>query len=131
MRVAVVSDVHGNLLALEAVLADLADIQPDLVVYGGDMALGGPEPAAVVDRIRELGWPSVLGNTDEMLWEPALQEEQERRAAKLRAWLHTLFATLAPWAREHLGSERIAWLRTLPREWRHHDLLAVHASPGD
>jgi hypothetical protein len=41
------------------------------------------------------------------------REEQERRAPKLRAWLHTLFATLAPWAREHLGAERIAWLRTL------------------
>src|SRR5919202_3712281 len=78
MRVAVVSDVHGNLLALEAVLADLAEVQPDVVVYGGDMALGGPEPAAVVDRIRELGWPSVLGNTDQVLGGDAAARERIR-----------------------------------------------------
>src|SRR5919205_395428 len=131
MRIAIVSDIHGNLAALDAVSADLARHEPDLVIHLGDLAVLGPRPAAVVDRIRELGWPGVLGNTDEMLWAPARQEEQERRAPKLRTWLHTLFATLAPWAREHLGAERIAWLRTLPREWRHHDPLAVHASPGD
>jgi putative phosphoesterase len=131
MRIAFVSDIHGNLAALDAVSADLARQDLDLVIHLGDVAVLGPRPAAVVDRIRELGWPGVLGNTDEMLWEPSRQEEQERRAPKLRAWLHTLFATLAPWAREQLGAERIAWLRTLPREWRHHDLLAVHASPGD
>jgi putative phosphoesterase len=131
MRIAIVSDIHGNLAALDAVSADLARHDPDLVIHLGDVAVLGPRPAAVVDRIRELGWPGVLGNTDEMLWEPALQEAQERRAPKLRAWLHTLFVTLAPWAREQLGPRRIAWLRTLPHEWRHHDLLAVHASPGD
>src|SRR5918911_2969051 len=131
MRIAIVSDIHGNLVALDAVSADLARHDPDLVIHLGDVAVLGPRPAAVVDRIRELGWPGVLGNTDEMLWQPTLQQEQERRAPKLRTWLHTLFATLAPWAREQLGAERIAWLRTLSREWRHHDLLAVHASPGD
>src|SRR5918912_491056 len=117
MRIAIVSDIHGNLAALDAVSADLARHDPDLVIHLGDVVVLGPRPAAVVDRIRELGWPGVLGNTDEMLWEPALQQEQERPSL--------------PWAREHLGAERIAWLRTLSREWRHHDLLAMHASPGD
>jgi putative phosphoesterase len=131
MRIAIVSDIHGNLAALDAVSADLAQHDPDLIIHLGDLAVLGPRPAAVIDRIRELGWPGVLGNTDEMLWTPAALDEQERRAPKLHAWLHTLFAILAPWAREHLGAERIAWLRTLPREWRHHDLLVMHASPGD
>jgi putative phosphoesterase len=131
MRIAIVSDIHGNLAALDAVSADLALHRPDLVVHLGDLAVLGPRPAAVIDRIRELGWPGVLGNTDEMLWTPAALREQERRAPKLRTWLHTLFGLLAPWAREHLGAERIAWLRTLPREWRHHDLLVMHASPTD
>ena len=116
MRIAIVSDIHGNLAALDAVSADLARHDPDLVIHLGDLAVLGPRPAAVIDRIRELGWPGVLGNTDEMLWTPAALEEQERRAPKLHAWLHTLFAILAPWAREHLGAERIAWLWTLPRE---------------
>ena len=44
MRLAVVSDIHGNLAALEAVLADLEQARPDAVVLGGDLALGGPHP---------------------------------------------------------------------------------------
>jgi len=51
MRIAMVSDVQGNLPALEAVLADLEEVRPDLVVHGGDLALGGPNPVEVVDRI--------------------------------------------------------------------------------
>jgi hypothetical protein len=79
-----------------------------------------------------LGWPGVLGNTDELLWDPAQLVQQESRASKLREWLHTLFGRLAPWAAEQLDAERIAWLRTLPQEWRQGSLLAaVHASPGD
>jgi predicted phosphodiesterase len=131
MRIAIISDIHGNLAALDAVVADLEHQRPDLVLHLGDLALIGPRPAAVVDRIRDLGWPGVLGNTDELLWEPALLARQERRAPKLRAWLHTLFDTLAPWAQAQLGADRIAWLCALPRQWRSHDLLAVHASPGD
>jgi predicted phosphodiesterase len=66
MRSAIVSDIHGNLPALEAVLADLEQVRPDLVLHGGDLALGGPHPVEVVDRVRELGWAGVLGNTDEL-----------------------------------------------------------------
>ncbi len=60
MRIAVISDIHGNLPALDAVLEDLNEVRPDVVVQGGDVALGGPNPVEVVDRIRELGWPSVV-----------------------------------------------------------------------
>lgn len=68
MKVAIVSDVHGNFSALEAVISDLEALQPDLVVHGGDLALNGPRPAECIDRIRELGWPGVVGNTDQALW---------------------------------------------------------------
>lgn len=44
MRVAVVSDIHGNLVALEAVARDLERLSPDLVIHGGDLALIGPRP---------------------------------------------------------------------------------------
>lgn len=67
MRVAVISDVHGNLTALAAVLADLRDTSPDLVVHAGDLAANGSSPAEVIDVIRDLKWPGVHGNTDEML----------------------------------------------------------------
>jgi 3',5'-cyclic AMP phosphodiesterase CpdA len=50
MRVAVVSDIHGNLTALEAVIADLERRAPDLVIHGGDLAVMGGQPAEVIDR---------------------------------------------------------------------------------
>ena len=131
MRLAVVSDVHGHLAALEAVVADLDRTGPDLVVQAGDLAVLGPRPAAVVDRVRELGWPSLLGNTDELLIDPAVRAEQERRAPGLRSWLELLFGVFGPWAGERLGEERLAWLRTLPRERREPGAMVVHAVPGD
>jgi 3',5'-cyclic AMP phosphodiesterase CpdA len=70
MRLAVVSDIHGNLTALEAVIADIERRAVDRVVHGGDLALIGCQPAEVIDRVRELGWPGIVGNTDELLWRP-------------------------------------------------------------
>jgi predicted MPP superfamily phosphohydrolase len=60
MRLALISDIHDNLTALEAVLADLRETSPDLVLLGGDIVSGGSRPAEVVDRIRDLAWPGVL-----------------------------------------------------------------------
>ena len=70
MRVAVVSDIHGNLTALDAVIADLKEVSPDLIVHGGDLFGGGARQAEVVDHIRGLNWPGVCGNADEILWNP-------------------------------------------------------------
>jgi predicted phosphodiesterase len=67
MRVAIVSDVHGNRRAFEAVLADLRRVATDLILHGGDLAYGGAHPAEVIDQVRSLGWAGVRGNTDEML----------------------------------------------------------------
>ena len=121
MRIAIVSDVHANLPALEAVLADLAEVRPDLVVHGGDLVLGGPRPVEVVDRIRELGWPGVLGNTDAVL----AGEEAIPEAAR------DLLGSSAAWNREMLGPERVAWLTGQPIEWRGEGVAVVHAVPGD
>src|SRR2546421_217462 len=65
MRLAVVSDIHGNLSALEAVAADVERRGVDQVVHGGDVALIGARPAEVIDRLADLGWPGIVGNTDE------------------------------------------------------------------
>jgi putative phosphoesterase len=121
MRIAVVSDIHGNLTALEAVLADLEDVRPDVVVHGGDLALGGPHPVEVVDRLRELGWPGVLGNTDVVIADERTIPEQARG----------FMAPAATFGRERLGSERVAWLASLPLEWRGDGVAVVHAVPGD
>src|SRR5215212_2207167 len=68
MKLAIVSDVHANLIAFDAVTAAVQEESPELVVHGGDLVLNGPRPAEVVDRVRELGWPGIVGNTDEVLW---------------------------------------------------------------
>jgi putative phosphoesterase len=131
MRVAILSDIHGNLTALDAVVADIKRQAPDRVVHGGDLVLMGAEPAQVVDRIRELGWRGVLGNTDELLWRGDEQPRQEALAPKLREQLRLMFQDYGPATRELLGEERIAWLRALPLEARVDDLAVVHAAPGD
>ena len=120
-RIAIVTDVHGNVTALDAVLADLADVRPDLVVHGGDVALGGPDPVEVVDRIRELGWPGVLGNTDVVLGDEGVIPEVARG----------FIAPPAARTRELLGPERVAWLMSQPMEWRGDGVALVHAVPGD
>ena len=61
MRIAVVSDIHGNLAALDAVIADLRTAGADLVVHGGDFMSGGPRPAEVIDRVREMNMVLRLG----------------------------------------------------------------------
>src|SRR6266480_7864596 len=96
MRVAIVSDVHGNLTAFDAVLADIQRRPPDLVLHGGDLALMGAQPAEVIDRVRELGWPGVVGNTDEVLWRPQEQARQQGLAPKLVALLSLIFRAYAP-----------------------------------
>jgi predicted phosphodiesterase len=131
MRLAILSDVHGNLTALDAVLADIERRVPDRVLHGGDLVLMGAQPAQVVDRIRELGCPGVLGNTDELLWRGDEQARQERLAPKLKDQLRLMFREYAPATRELLGEERLAWLQGLPREWRMDGLAVVHAAPDD
>jgi putative phosphoesterase len=131
MRVAVVSDIHGNLTAFEAVVADLRRQAPDLVVHGGDLALMGPRPAEVIDRVRELGWPGVVGNTDELLWRPGEHQRQLERAPVLASLLALLFDAYAPDTRARLGDARLAWLAALPAEHRTDQLTIVHAQPGD
>lgn len=131
MRLAIVSDIHGNLTALEAVVADIQRRGVDRAVHGGDLALTGCQPGEVIDRVRELGWPGIVGNTDELLWRPEERAVQERKAPKLHPLLALLFSEYAPVTRELLGDERMAWLRRLPSELREDGLTLVHASPGD
>jgi predicted phosphodiesterase len=131
MRIAIVSDIHGNLTALEAVVNDVEAARPDLVLQGGDLVMMGPRPAEVVDLIRELGWAGVVGNTDEALWRPEQRPELEGQMPKLGPLLEIVFEQYVPATRELLGEERLAWLRELPAEHREGELALLHAAPGD
>lgn len=129
MRIAVISDIHGNLTAFEAVLADLRLAAPDLVFHGGDLADAGSSPVEIVDRIRGLGWPGVLGNTDDMLATPQSLEDFAAGLPHLQA-IWNAAREMAAWTRERLGEDRLAWLRALPLRQIHSPLALVHAGPS-
>jgi predicted phosphodiesterase len=92
MRLAVFSDMHGNCVALDAVLTDFAARPADRLVCLGDAVQGGPQPAAVVARLRELACPVVLGNADAWLLSgeasgaEAIDIERQQRMDAIRAW---------------------------------------------
>jgi predicted phosphodiesterase len=124
MRTAVVSDVHGNGVALEALLEDLSRRPVDQVVALGDMLQGGPQPAEVYDRFSALGWPVVLGNADAFLLDPESgMETPSPPQLEMRAW-----------SVERLGPERLAavaeFAPTVSAELGGgRKLLAFHGSP--
>ena len=127
MRIAVVSDIHGNWTALKAVLDDLRLTSPDLVLHGGDLADGGSSPSDVIDCIRDLGWPGVLGNTDEMhTRQESLDEFASQSAAPPSLW--TAIREMAAATRAMLGEERIAWLAALPLVHTAGHIALVHAT---
>ncbi|WP_309572557.1 metallophosphoesterase, partial [Deinococcus sp.] len=68
MRVAVISDVHGNAFALDAVLADVRACAPDAVLNLGDQIEGGADPGRAADTQAALGAVEVRGNNEEKLW---------------------------------------------------------------
>jgi putative phosphoesterase len=131
MTLAVVSDIHGNLTALEAVAADIERRGVDQVVHGGDVALIGARPAEVMDRVAELGWPGIVGNTDELLWRPEQFAAQLRVAPKLEPLLQMLFENYAPATLERIDDARLELLRELPESRSAKNVTLIHASPGD
>jgi putative phosphoesterase len=113
MKVAIFSDIHGNAVALEAVLRDIEAQQPDRIVCGGDLAFGGPQPQEAVDRARGLGIPCVRGNTDEWFVDDG----------------HAAADPISEWTRARLNAASRQWLAGLPFDHRIDDLLIVHATP--
>lgn len=135
MRIAIVSDIHGNRTAFEAVLADIEQTSPDLILHGGDLADSGASPAEIVDHIRDLGWPGVAGNTDELLFRPASLHEFAEHSPALQP-IVAVIEEMAAATREALGEDRLAWLRDLPRTQQpqqhgYCSMTLVHASPGN
>src|SRR5437899_5655820 len=110
MRIAIISDIHGNLTAFEAVLADLRQTSPDLILHGGDLADMGASPAEIVDRIRDLGWQGVAGNGEEALSMPeTLEAFASQSSAPTSLW--DAIRDIHAETRALLGEERIGWLR--------------------
>jgi putative phosphoesterase len=129
MRIAVVSDIHGNRTAFEAVLAYLRQTAPDLILHGGDLAASGAGPVEIVDQIRDLAWPGVMGNVDEMLFAPESLTAFAPQSPSMQP-LVPLIEEMAEATREVLGEARLEWLRALPMLQTAADLALVHASPA-
>jgi putative phosphoesterase len=129
MRIAIVSDIHGNLTALEAVIADLKKVSADLIVQGGDL-VGGSRNAEVIDLVRERGWPGVYGNAEEMLWMPE-QITRNVPGPQFHRMRKVVLTETIPFIGQAIGEERLDWLRSLPRRWAHDDVTVMHAGPDD
>lgn len=85
MRIALIADIHGNLTALDAVLAALAGAAVDQVLCLGDVAIFGPQPGATLARLRDLGCPVVMGNTDAWALDPQLHPFRNADTPKFNA----------------------------------------------
>jgi putative phosphoesterase len=95
MRVALISDIHANFVALRTVLADIEKQRVDQIVCLGDVAAGGPQPCEVIQRVHDLRCPVVRGNTDAWFLVPQTYDpdsEKERRLMALREWAIQQFA---------------------------------------
>ena len=132
-RLAVLSDVHGNLAALEAVRKAIKREKPDAVIVAGDHVMNGPDPAGVVDALREMetsGATIVQGNTDVAV----ADFDYSAAFPWYTDGVPDTVVAAAEWAHDALGDERVGWLRRLPSERRlmldDTMVLACHASPG-
>lgn len=125
-RVAVISDIHGNGVALDAVLADWSRRGGGRVVCLGDATGGGPQPSQVLSRLRELDCRLIRGNADDWLLSglPNASADADSQA----------LAEIIAWAQERLSGEDRAFLSALPRTLeialdRTVRLAAFHGTP--
>jgi predicted phosphodiesterase len=125
MRIALISDIHGNIISLEAVLADIEREKVDQIICLGDLATMGPNPVEVMDRIRGLNIQCILGNHDFFLIEPAVLHEYMDAP-----W----FADSITWCTKQLRPDDLDFIRTfkdtleLPLS-ENHNLFCFHGSP--
>ncbi len=118
MRVAVLSDVHSNLVALDAVLADAGAV--DAVWHLGDIVGYGPDPDGVVARLAERGAIGVRGNHDAAaLGGPEIE------------WFNPDARAAAAWTRDTMSDATRAWLEGQPVQRQIGDVTLVHGSPRD
>ncbi len=118
MRLAILSDIHGNLEALEAVLADVDASRVDAMACLGDFVGYGASPNPCIERLRPRLEAAVTGNHDVVA------------AGRLRLGaFNSDAATAARWTSEALTDENRAWLASLPYTARWRGALLVHASP--
>jgi predicted phosphodiesterase len=125
VRVALVSDAHGNAVGLRAALDDIARRDVDQIVSLGDVAQGGPQPVECLDLIRAAGARTVMGNSDAFMLDPHASKEPvtERQLVQLE------------WSLAQLTAEHLDYLAsfepTVELDLGGVTLLCFHGTPGD
>lgn len=118
MRVAVLSDIHANLVALDAVLASLGSV--DAVWHLGDVVGYGPDPNGVVERLKAIKASGVRGNHDAAaLGGPEIE------------WFNPDARAAMEWTRTAIGPATKTWLEALPERHVDGPFTLVHGSPRD
>ena len=118
MRLAILSDIHANLVALDAVLAAVGSVDGIRVL--GDVVGYGPEPDGVVERLEAIGATGVLGNHDQVAV-GKLGPELFNRDAR----------TAIEWTRDRIADSTRSWLGALPERLVEDSFTLVHGSPRD
>jgi predicted phosphodiesterase len=126
VKLALISDIHGNLFAFDAVLEDIRRRKIEQILCLGDIVTGGPQPREALARLREVGCPTVMGNTDAWVLEPRLREYPDLFGQHLQ--------DVEYWASQQLTDQDKAFIRTFQPtiEWPLDEkttLLAYHGSP--
>lgn len=116
-RLGVLSDIHGNLPALDAVLAKLEEDRVDWIVCCGDLVGYGPWPEQVIDRLQELGAQCVRGNHDAATASPLAGE-----------YLNPTAAAAIEWTKARLSADAVSALAALPLSRNEGGVKMVHGS---
>lgn len=127
MKVAIISDIHSNREALDAVLAHVESRGLDVVYCLGDIVGYGPEPEYCVDRVRGLAKVTLMGNHDEALFRDASDFNPHARSAID----YTRHRMQPRWYSSSERRQRWNWLRSLPLAHTEGRFLFVHGSPRD
>jgi putative phosphoesterase len=127
MKIAIISDIHGNYFALEEVLADIEKQGIDQIICLGDVFAFGPEPSKCVDRLKTLNCPVIVGNTDDWVLQPPSISGTEGRMRVNAERLH--------WCHEKLNSDQISFVKSFEPTLEvnlegESTLLCFHGSPN-
>lgn len=118
MRTAIISDIHGNLEALEAVLASIGTERADRIICLGDIVGYGADPGPCIERVRASCSITVLGNHDAAAVDLSMAERFSSHAASAIVW-----------TRSQLTGEHLQYLRGLPLTHEEPDQIYAHATP--
>ena len=126
MRIALISDIHGNFVSLKAVLADIEQQRVNEIIFLGDAATLGPQPHEVLQLLKQLGCPCIIGNHETYLFKPALGQAYMQGTQ----W----FSDVLTWCRARLTPEDYKFMRSFQPMLKiklegESTLICFHGSP--